>query len=92
MNFLKSVLWINRRNERGMVELYNSITLFVQLALADHNNNMLNFGYWTQSVTSYIEAQTELCKLVGEFADLQSAEKVINIGSRFCAPTLLWNL
>ena len=53
---------------------------------------MLNSGYWTQSVTSYIEAQAELCKLVEEFADLQSAEKVIDIGSGFCAPALLWNL
>jgi cyclopropane fatty-acyl-phospholipid synthase-like methyltransferase len=92
LNFLKSILWINRRNEREIVELHNSVTPFVQLALANPDNNMLNFGYWTRGVTSHVEAQTELCKLVGEFADLQSAEKVIDIGSGFCAPALIWNL
>jgi ubiquinone/menaquinone biosynthesis C-methylase UbiE len=28
--------------------------------------------------------------LVGKFADLQSAKKVIDIGSGFCAPAMLW--
>jgi cyclopropane fatty-acyl-phospholipid synthase-like methyltransferase len=87
---LKSILWISRRNEKDVVDLYNSLTPFVQLALADPNNHILNFGYWTQSTTSPIEAQIELCKLVGEFANLQSAKKVIDIGSGFCAPAILW--
>ena len=90
MNLLKSFLWINRRNEKDVVDLYNSLTPFVQLALADPTNHMLNFGYWTQSTTSPIEAQIELCKLVGEFANLKSARKVIDIGSGFCAPAILW--
>jgi ubiquinone/menaquinone biosynthesis C-methylase UbiE len=51
---------------------------------------MLNFGYWTQIVTSAIEVQIELCKLVREFANLQSAKKVLDIGSGFCAPAILW--
>ena len=90
MNLLKSFLWINRRNEKDVVDLYNSLTPFVQLALADPTNHMLNFGYWTRSTTSPIEAQIELCKLVGEFANLKSARKVIDIGSGFCAPAILW--
>ena len=90
MNSLKSFLWINRRNEKDVVDLYNSLTPFVQLALADPPNHMLNFGYWTRSTTSPIEAQIELCKLVGEFANLKSAKKVIDIGSGFCAPAILW--
>jgi ubiquinone/menaquinone biosynthesis C-methylase UbiE len=90
VNLLKSFLWINRRNEKDVVDLYNSLTPFVQLALADPPNHMLNFGYWTRSTTSPIEAQIELCKLVGEFANLKSARKVIDIGSGFCAPAILW--
>ena len=90
MNSLKSFLWINRRNEKDVVDLYNSLTPFVQLALADPTNHMLNFGYWTRGTTSPIEAQIELCKLVGEFANLKSARKVIDIGSGFCAPAILW--
>ena len=41
----------------------------MQLALADPNGNMLNFGYWTQATTIPLEAQIELCRLIGEFAD-----------------------
>lgn len=89
-NLLKPILWINRRNEKDVIDLYSSLTPFVQLALADSNNNMLNFGYWTQSAATPIEAQIELCRLVGEFADLQSAKKVIDLGSGFCAPAILW--
>ena len=88
---LKSILWINRRSENDVVNLYNSITPFVQIALADVNNNtMLNFGYWDQSTTSPLAAQIELCRVVGEFADLQSATKIIDLGSGFCAPAALW--
>jgi len=53
---------------------------------------MLNFGCWTQTTTNPVQAQIRLCKLIGKFADLQSAEKVIDLGSGFCAPALLWNL
>jgi cyclopropane fatty-acyl-phospholipid synthase-like methyltransferase len=83
-------LWITRRNEKDVIDLYNSLTPSVQLALGDPNNNMLNFGYWTQSTTSHIEAQIELCRVVGEFANLHSAKKVMDIGSGFCAPAMLW--
>jgi ubiquinone/menaquinone biosynthesis C-methylase UbiE len=90
LNSLKSILWINRRNENDIIDLYNSITPFVQLALGDANNNMLNFGYWTQATNSPLEAQIELCRLVGEFADLQSAKRLIDVGSGFSAPAVLW--
>ncbi len=90
LNSLKSILWINRRNEKDVVDLYNSLTPFVQLALADPNNHMLNFGYWNSSTTIPLEAQIELCKVVGEFANLHSAKKVMDIGSGFCAPAMLW--
>jgi ubiquinone/menaquinone biosynthesis C-methylase UbiE len=90
LKFLKSILWINRRNEKDVVDLYNSLTPFVQLALADPNNHMLNFGYWTPSITTPLEAQLELCRVVGEFANLHSAKKVVDIGSGFCAPAMLW--
>ena len=90
LNSLKSILWITRRNEKDVIDVYNSLIPFVQLSLADPNNNMLNFGYWTQSTNIPIEAQIQLCKLVGKFADLQSAKKVIDIGSGFCAPAMIW--
>ena len=90
LNSLKSILWITRRYEKDVVDLYNSLVPFVQLALADPNNNMLNFGYWTQSTTSPLQAQIELCRLVGEFTGLRAAKKVIDVGSGLCAPAMLW--
>jgi ubiquinone/menaquinone biosynthesis C-methylase UbiE len=90
LNSLKPILWINRRNENDIIDLYNSITPFVQLALADANNNMLNFGYWTKAITSPLEAQIELSRMVGDFADLQSAKRVIDLGSGFSAPAMFW--
>ncbi|HZA07629.1 MAG TPA: hypothetical protein VE619_08000, partial [Nitrososphaeraceae archaeon] len=90
LNSLKSILWITRRNEKDVIDVYNSLTPFVQDALADPNNYMLNFGYWTRNTTSPIEAQIQLCRVVGEFADLQSAKKVIDIGSGLSAPAMLW--
>jgi cyclopropane fatty-acyl-phospholipid synthase-like methyltransferase len=90
LNSLRSILWITRRNEKDVVDIYDSLTPFARLALAEPNNHMLNFGYWTQSTTSPIEAQIELCRVVGEFANLQSAKKVIDVGSGFCAPAVLW--
>jgi cyclopropane fatty-acyl-phospholipid synthase-like methyltransferase len=90
LNLLKSILWINRRNEKDVIDLYNSLAPFAQIALADANNTMLNFGYWTPDTNIPIEAQVELCRVVGEFADLQSATKILDLGSGFCAPAMLW--
>jgi hypothetical protein len=51
---------------------------------------MLNFGYWSEKTKSPLQAQNELCTLVGEFANLDSAKKVIDIGSGFSAPAIHW--
>jgi cyclopropane fatty-acyl-phospholipid synthase-like methyltransferase len=51
---------------------------------------MLNFGYWSEKTKSPLQAQNELCTLVGEFANLDSAKKVIDIGSGFYAPAIHW--
>ena len=59
---------------------------------ADNNNNMLNFGYWNQNTNGPLEAQEELCKLIGKFGDFQSAERIIDVGSGFSAPAIQWKL
>ena len=53
-------------------------------------NNMLNFGYWKNNATKPLEAQHELCKLVGKIADLDSARTVLDLGSGFSAPAIHW--
>ena len=39
---------------------------------------MLNFGYSNEKTTNPIQAQNELCKLVGKFAQLHSAKNVLD--------------
>jgi ubiquinone/menaquinone biosynthesis C-methylase UbiE len=53
-------------------------------------SNMLNFGYWSEKTKNPLQAQNELCRLVGEFANLDSAIKVIDVGSGFSAPAIHW--
>jgi ubiquinone/menaquinone biosynthesis C-methylase UbiE len=53
-------------------------------------SDMLNFGYWTKNTKEPIDAQNELCKIFGEFSDLKSATNIIDIGSGFSAPAILW--
>ncbi len=59
----------------------------MRLATGSH---MLNFGYWTENTKEPIHAQNELCKIFGEFSDLKSAKNIIDIGSGFSAPAILW--
>lgn len=51
---------------------------------------MLNFGYWNEKTANPIQAQTDLCMLVGRFAQLHSARNVLDVGSGFSAPAMFW--
>lgn len=51
---------------------------------------MLNFGYWNGKTVSLVQAQNELCMLVGKFAQLHSAKNVLDVGSGFSAPAIYW--
>jgi ubiquinone/menaquinone biosynthesis C-methylase UbiE len=87
LNPLNSFLWMLRRNERDIVNFYNFLTPFVQVATG---GNMINFGYWNKNTKNPLQAQYELCTLMGEFADLHSARKVMDVGSGFSAPAIHW--
>jgi cyclopropane fatty-acyl-phospholipid synthase-like methyltransferase len=52
---------------------------------------MLNFGFWGNKTTNPIQAQIDLCKIVGEFAQLHSAKNILDVGSGLSAPALYWN-
>ncbi len=53
--------------------------------------NMLNFGYWNDKTKNPLEAQYELSNMVGEFASLDRARTLIDIGSGYSAPALQWS-
>jgi hypothetical protein len=52
--------------------------------------SMLNFGYWQGNVNSPVDAQSNLCTLVGKVADLDSYRTLIDVGSGYGAPALQW--
>lgn len=54
--------------------------------------DMLNFGYWTEKTKDPIQAQIELCNIFGRLADLQTAKKVVDVGSGLSAPAIQWKL
>lgn len=51
---------------------------------------MLNFGYWVDDVKTPIEAQSKLCMMVGRIAELDSSKRLVDVGSGFAAPAVLW--
>jgi cyclopropane fatty-acyl-phospholipid synthase-like methyltransferase len=52
--------------------------------------NMLNFGYWDDKTQNPLHAQYTLSKMIGEFASLQTARRIIDVGSGYSAPALQW--
>lgn len=52
---------------------------------------MLNFGYWNDKTKNPLEAQYELSDMIGEFASLDKARTLIDIGSGYSAPALQWS-
>lgn len=77
-----------RRNERDVINLYNSLSGLMQITTG---GNMLNFGYWDDKTKSPLQAQYTLSTMFGEFASLHTARTVIDIGSGYSAPALQWN-
>ncbi len=52
--------------------------------------DMLNFGYWDEEIKNPIDAQMELCKIFGRLAELETAKKIVDVGSGFSAPAIQW--
>ena len=81
------VLWTFRRNENDVVNLYNTLSPVMQLATG---GDMLNFGYWHKEDMSPVNAQIRLCNKIGELAELESANSLLDIGSGLSAPAIIW--
>lgn len=87
ISLLQAILWTFRRSERDVINLYNSLSPVMQLATG---GNMLNFGYW-KGAREPVEAQHNLCSLVGDLAELSSAKRLVDVGSGLGAPAIQWN-
>jgi len=87
INPLDVFLWTIRRNEKDVVNLYNTLSPVMQLATG---GSMLNFGMWSDDANDPLLAQNNLCSYFGSISELDSAKNVIDVGSGLSAPALFW--
>ena len=87
INPIEIALWTFRRNEKDVVNLYNTLSPVMQLAVG---GDMLNFGYWDKKDTSPIDAQNRLCDKIGKIAELNSANSLLDVGSGLSSPAIMW--
>lgn len=87
INPVDVLLWTFRRNETDVVNLYDALASLMQLSTG---GNMLNFGYWKEDTQDPLEAQTNLCMEISEMAEMNSAKNVLDVGSGFSEPAIIW--
>ena len=87
INPLDLLLWTIRRNEKDVVNLYNSLSPVMQLTTG---GNMLNFGYWDVENDTPISAQENLCDVFAKMAELNTCETIVDVGSGLSAPAMFW--
>lgn len=87
INPLDVLLWTIRRNEKDVVNLYDSLSPLMQIA---SGGSMLNFGYWSEETKDPLSAQKNLCDYFGKIAELQDAKTVVDLGSGLSAPAIFW--
>ena len=88
INPIEMALWTFRRNEKDVVNLYNTLSPVMQLATG---GNMLNFGYWEDNDISPVTAQNRLCDITASMAELDSAKSLLDIGSGLSSPAMKWS-
>ncbi|QUC65196.1 class I SAM-dependent methyltransferase [Nitrosopumilus sp. K4] len=87
INPLDVFLWTLRRNEKDVVNLYNTLSPVMQLATG---GDMLNFGLWSSKHNVPLLAQNNLCDYFGELAELENAKNILDVGSGLSAPARFW--
>lgn len=80
-------MWTLRRNESDVVNLYNYLAELMQIATG---GNFLNFGFWDNNTKEPLAAQANLCNIIGKMAELSEAKQILDVGSGFSEPSLLW--
>jgi len=80
-------LWTFRKNEKDVINLYNTLSPVMQIATG---GTMLNFGYWSTKHKDPISAQKNLCNVFGDLSELSTAKNAIDVGSGLSAPSKLW--
>jgi len=87
INIPNILLWTFRRNEKDVIDLYDSLCPLMQLTTG---GLMLNFGYWDNNTRCPLHAQHNLSRIVADFSSLQSAKSLVDVGSGFSVPAIQW--
>ena len=88
INPIDLLLWTFRRNESDVVKLYDSLSPIMEVSTG---GDMLNFGFWDESTPHPVDAQKRLCDMMGDMAQLSSAEMVADIGGGILGPAKIWS-
>lgn len=86
-NPLDVILWTLRRSEVDVVNLYNYLSELMEISTG---GNFLNFGYWDDTTKNPVDAQSNLCNIMGKMGQLSDARKMLDVGSGLSEPALLW--
>ena len=87
INPVDLLLWTFRRNENDVVKLYDALSPIMKVSTG---GDMLNFGFWDESTPHPIDAQKRLCTMMGDMAQISSAEMIADIGSGILGPAKIW--
>ena len=89
INPVDLLLWTFRRNENDVVKLYDALSPIMEVSTG---GDMLNFGYWDDSTTHPLDAQKRLCQMIGDLAEISSANMIADIGCGILGPAKIWSL
>lgn len=87
INPINVLLWGIRRNQRDIINLYSSLSPLMSSTTGSY---MLNFGYWSDGIDNPVEAQENLCNIIGKLAELESAKTLVDVGSGLSSPAIFW--
>jgi cyclopropane fatty-acyl-phospholipid synthase-like methyltransferase len=88
INPVDLLLWTFRRNENDVVKLYDALSPIMEVSIG---GDMLNFGYWDDSTLHPVDAQKRLCDVVGNMAEISSANALADVGSGILGPAKIWS-
>jgi len=87
INLVDLLLWTFRRNENDVVKLYDALSPIMEISTG---GDMLNFGYWNASTDNPIDAQKQLCMMIGDMSEISSAKIIADVGSGLLGPAKIW--
>ena len=76
------------RDRTDVVKLYDALSPIMEVSTG---GDMLNFGFWDDSVSDPVTAQKRLCMMMGNMAELSSARIITDVGSGILGPAKIWD-